>query len=302
MKEVVEMNENNGVNQPSNAPTTIENGVKWTLVTRGFTTATRLTISFTICVLLLVMRFFAQDGFSRGQASAGQQKTKGQRISTWGSRDPDEPALLTVIREGDMKAVVKIVSSGTILDFSYRRRQNGVDRTSSTQGISPLALAVSSGHADILLFLLEHGASPNFCEPGGDTPLMVAAFLNDIVSVNTLLRFGANLDERDKDGETALLLAASNATGKRIVEVLVAEGANPHATDAAGNNALMLAAAGHNLDAVDFLSRQSIDACASNLEGQTALEMAKGNLNAAPAKSVVILFLATKCPRKAKVQ
>jgi uncharacterized protein len=47
----------------------------------------------------------------------------------------------------------------------------------------------------------------------GRTPLMLAAFRGDTAGVINLLERGADVNARDKDGDTALMFAAFRGTG-----------------------------------------------------------------------------------------
>jgi ankyrin repeat protein len=73
----------------------------------------------------------------------------------------------------------------------------------------------------------------------------VAIKRGDVQDVRNLLDRGADVDARDRHGQTALMLAA-HAGRRDVVEALIAHGANLNTTAKYGLSALMLALiAGH---------------------------------------------------------
>lgn len=80
------------------------------------------------------------------------------------------------------------------------------------------------------LLLTWPGVNTNAVNKAGRTPLMIAAQWNDPVVVGKLIVAGAELDEQDNYGFTALMCAASNRVSERaastITRYLIAAGAN----------------------------------------------------------------------------
>jgi ankyrin repeat protein len=76
-----------------------------------------------------------------------------------------------------------------------------------------------------IVWLLEHGADPNlaWAEPG-DAPLHIAAQRWDVPMVELLVRHGADIHQRNRDGRTAHTLAALHGN-QQIAEWLRAHGA-----------------------------------------------------------------------------
>ena len=87
---------------------------------------------------------------------------------------------------------------------------------------TPLHLA-SMGHNFkddyVLRFLLEHGADINARNQDGSTPLLVASFHGALEVVSLLLERGADVEARRNDGKTALQLAVENGDDD-VVELL----------------------------------------------------------------------------------
>lgn len=72
---------------------------------------------------------------------------------------------------------------------------------------SPLSLAVANGYLNVLRCLLENGADANICRSYDWTPLMWAAYYDDVECAEILLEHGADVFYKNEIGETALILA-----------------------------------------------------------------------------------------------
>ena len=88
----------------------------------------------------------------------------------------------------------------------------------------------------IAYMLLKAGADPNLAS-SETTPMHVAVDSHDIMLPAMLLTFGAEIDQCDVIGETALWTAINN-NDARMVDFLLLKGANPHAPDALGRTPL----------------------------------------------------------------
>lgn len=91
-------------------------------------------------------------------------------------------------------------------------------------GTTPLSAAAGRGHAEIVDFLLRSGADANLAQ-GDVSPLMAAANADDPHVVELLLKAGAKPNQADKDGVTALHLAAGR-NAAAIVALLLDAGAD----------------------------------------------------------------------------
>ena len=100
--------------------------------------------------------------------------------------------------------------------------------------------------------LLKKGADLEAKDKYGDTALMRAAFKGQLDVVKCFVELGADLDEKDGVGKTALMIAA--AWGKSDVVKYLAEcGAGVDASDEEGRTALDIAKYFRNADCVKFL-------------------------------------------------
>ena len=70
------------------------------------------------------------------------------------------------------------------------------------------------------------------------TPLNIAASGNDLKKVSLLLEKGAELEARDIDGWTPLMVAAGKSSTPEIVQLLLEKGADALAKDKEGKKAI----------------------------------------------------------------
>jgi len=94
------------------------------------------------------------------------------------------------------------------------------------------ALVIVTKRRDIswLRFLLAKDADPSISDRQGVTPLMHAALINFTDGAEELLDEKAPVDQTNRRGETALILAVQ-AKNSAMVRLLVKRGANPDKTD-----------------------------------------------------------------------
>ncbi|CAM9126093.1 unnamed protein product [Ectocarpus sp. 12 AP-2014] len=119
-------------------------------------------------------------------------------------------------RRGQLKEIKAMVENGE-MDVT------GVDR----QGKTPVHVAAGHRHChEVLVYLLDKGASFNRRDDLGAVPLHDAASHRNIVGIRQLLQCGAEVDVRDRRGYTPLF-AACEATAFRAIIELLRGGANP---------------------------------------------------------------------------
>ncbi|KAF5666963.1 ankyrin protein [Fusarium denticulatum] len=95
---------------------------------------------------------------------------------------------------------------------------------------SPVALAVESGHSDILRALLAAGAAVECPVKGMSSPLHIAVAAQNLLGCELLLDAGCQVNAEDKYGSTALSIAA-DLNDLDMVECLVSHGADPSRPD-----------------------------------------------------------------------
>jgi ankyrin repeat protein len=109
--------------------------------------------------------------------------------------------------------------------------------------LTPLALAWKERQKEVAKVLIEHGANTNFKFKSG-RPLLIEAIIGrddfDVFFVNLLVKNGADVQCRDKDGVPALSVAVDERA-PAMAKILIENGAVLAATDNEGRTALMRA-------------------------------------------------------------
>ncbi|EAY11538.1 ankyrin repeat protein, putative [Trichomonas vaginalis G3] len=122
-------------------------------------------------------------------------------------------------------------------------------------------------------YFLSHGASINEKDKNGQTALHKAATNTSKGIIELLISHGANINEKDIYGETALHNAAIN-TSKGIIELLISHGANINEKDVYGETALHNAARNNCKENSEFLISHGANIDEKNNDGNTPLHQA----------------------------
>ncbi|WP_306350562.1 ankyrin repeat domain-containing protein [Flavobacterium sp. '19STA2R22 D10 B1'] len=109
--------------------------------------------------------------------------------------------------------------------------------------------------------------------PNGFTPLIIAAYNNQVDVVALLIRLGANTDAQDHSGNTALIGACFKGYID-IIKLLIENGSNPNLTNYTQSSALIFAATYGHLEIVQYLLNHKANASHKDGKGQTALDYA----------------------------
>ena len=167
-----------------------------------------------------------------------------------------ETALMTASRVGNLEAVKTLLDRGA--NPSARE---------SYKGQTALMWAASEGHADVIKLLLAKGADSKILSDnrdttlpklpagsptapvsrGGLTALSFAARQGQIEAVNALLAGGTDINQKDIDGHTALVLAILNKHHD-LAQVLIGKGADVNAANQDGRAPLFTAVEIRNED------------------------------------------------------
>jgi ankyrin repeat protein len=130
--------------------------------------------------------------------------------------------------------------------------------------------AVNNDRAGDVRALLQRGIDPNTVDPNGDPVLVIAARAGYLATVDVLLAGRADVNARNRYGDTALMSATLNGH-LDVVKTLRARGTE---VNQVGWTALIYAAAGGHDDIVRYLLAEGADINAASPNGTTALMMA----------------------------
>lgn len=123
--------------------------------------------------------------------------------------------------------------------------------------------------------LLDGGADVNEKDEFGRTALITAASSNSIETVLLLLSHGADVNARDNNGETALIISARQGH-HLVVRTLLEKGADVNAADKVGGSPVVYAAQfGHAVTLKVLLDEGHADV--QGKSGQLALKYAKSH-------------------------
>jgi len=89
--------------------------------------------------------------------------------------------------------------------------------------VNPFCIAIAKGDFDTVKKMIQFGENVNKSS-NGKTPLMYAARYNRVEIVSLLLKNGAKLTSKDKDGQTAIDYAT--AANAKDVEKILAKASN----------------------------------------------------------------------------
>jgi ankyrin repeat protein len=154
-------------------------------------------------------------------------------------------------------------------------------------GGTPLSMAASNGHPELIKWLHARGAKDGSCEPDGTTSLHGACLEADLKTVAVLLECGADPNARTKDGLTPLLYVEGmkRKAGVEIIKLLLMAGADPNAQMVDGRFPLYEAATEGSAAAVEALLAGGAKIDLHEGLGETALAAAvyEGNADTAAA-------------------
>ena len=149
--------------------------------------------------------------------------------------------------------------------------KRGVDvNTVDREGNSLLIQSIRRNIPDFFDYLLQHRARLNTRNRNGETALSIAAFMGNLTYVRRLVEAGA---EVNFFGWPPLSYAAFNGH-ITIVDYLLKHGAEINATTESGSTALFFAARFGHLEVVKLLLANNADPSISNENGDTAVDWA----------------------------
>lgn len=200
--------------------------------------------------------------------------------------------LVDLAIEGDNKNFVDYVIKNELTDQPDK------------DGHTPV-FAAMFGPPGLVNDVLDLGASIEYRDNLGYTPLISAALLGYPQAVDTLLKKGADINARNNDGQTAIMVSVLgksanqvdvNATGdnqwhnnwEKVIDILLNSGANANAVDYRGVSPLFMAIFSQDYALCRRLIKAGADVNHKLPSGVTMLQFAK----VSSSKAVIDLLLA----------
>jgi len=140
----------------------------------------------------------------------------------------------------------------------------------SAAGRPAIIDAVRKGDREALRALLQKGANVNEAEADGATALHWASYRDDVQSADALLKAGAKINTANDLGATALWAAAQNGS-EAMVKRLLDAGANPNLALVSGETPLMVASRTGSAGVPELLIAKGANLNATGTRNQTAL-------------------------------
>ena len=177
------------------------------------------------------------------------------------------------IKTDKIKAVKKLVEADP-----------AIVNTENSDGDSPLYIAVQEENMDIAKYLIDNGADVNHINTREVWSILhLACHLKNLEMVELLIDNGANLEEKNEQGQTALIIAIQKNHGKshlEVIETLLKAGADFLYTDNTGRTALDWAQQNDDDDVIRLLiqyapSTSNISSSSSNSSSRSTSSKSK---------------------------
>ncbi|THD26260.1 Palmitoyltransferase [Fasciola hepatica] len=148
-----------------------------------------------------------------------------------------------------------------------------VDRLGGHLAATPLHWAIRQSHLSMVHLLMRHGADPTIQDNTGLPCIHVSVQIGSVPIIAYLLAKGVDVDSRDGNGLTPLLVACMHSKSADVFRLLITWGACLHLTDSRGNAATHYAVNFTNVPAILALDKAGADWNLVNGEGKTASEV-----------------------------
>ena len=168
---------------------------------------------------------------------------------------PPEPAIVSAARAGDLTELRDLIADGVDVDEPYEFGDAHLPFGGGVPGRAALGVAAYAGHANVVHTLIAAGADVNQVDEGGFTALFIAIFRGETAIALELLRVeGIDVETRALIGRTPLILASGLGL-VNTVALLIQKGADLTARDDVGRSALGWARALHRADVAELLRK-----------------------------------------------
>ncbi|WP_072994045.1 ankyrin repeat domain-containing protein [Pseudozobellia thermophila] len=133
--------------------------------------------------------------------------------------------------------------------------------------------AASSGHLDLVRYLIEKGSKLDLVDSHGYGPISFAAATGqqDTAIYDAFIAGGADITEKDHHGKNALLVAAGRAKDLKLIDYFIGKGLDINSTDDHGNGIFHYASQGGNIDVLKQLVERGIPTKKNEATGENAI-------------------------------
>ena len=191
---------------------------------------------------------------------ANQEKLKSKMEEL--KDDPELGEMIKDIKENGQGAMMKYMQDPTLMSKMGKRFQEMMED-------EEFASSLKKGGE-------EEGDESDGEEPGQETTVISAASNGSVDRLKQLIKDGADVNEKDEEGRSALQFAAGYGEIE-CMEVLLEAGADIDAVDENKNTAAHYSAGYGNVESVSLLKKKGADLSLKNEEGKTAKEVAEMN-------------------------
>lgn len=230
----------------------------------------RLLRSLFLLLPVLLTTACTSEDYSELMAAAHLGDVDGmQRIMERGANVNEQSrngktALLLASSRGHLKAVYLLIGRGAEVNMG------------DAAGTTPLISAATNGHDKVVELLLKNGAQAEVRDANGNSAFRNAVFFRHDEVVSAMLRFRDTIPA-DELAEGLLTAAALGYTD--VLQLMIKAGVNVNQPGVQNRTAAMAAVEFNQIEALKFLLANGADLTLTDLDNNTALDLArdKGN-------------------------
>lgn len=191
----------------------------------------------------------------------------------------NQTALTLAVVSGNVNLIGALLTSENMQDVNinavdYAIEYHGKKRV-KVENNNILLYAYATGNQDIVDMVIGAGAKENKKIKSGRNILMAAISGGNMDMIKNVMETRPELiKKRNKNGESAIHFAAASEQSTENLKLVVEHGANVNAKNKQGVTPLMIAVSNDDIEAVKFLLSKGADINARDKEGNTPLHIA----------------------------